>query len=120
MGNITLPKNHWYHPSERSMRSIMITRISNRGSRKRLIWWYIWWYDAAILNSEIHQSDKDGYGFFDPDQPQEHRQYDIGNDMGLEEKYAIEVDSSATLMANEEYKQLMQTLYLRQSEICAM
>ena len=35
------------------------------------------------------------------------------------EKYAIEVDSSATLMANEEYKQLMQTLYLRQSEICA-
>ena len=39
--------------------------------------------------------------------------------MGLEEKYATEVDCSTTPMADEEYTQLMQTLNLRQSEICA-
>ena len=75
--------------------------------------------DTEILNSEIPQSDKDEYGFFDPDQPQEHRHYDIGNDMGFEENYATEVDCSTTPIADEEYTKLMQTLNLRQSEICA-
>ena len=39
--------------------------------------------------------------------------------MGFEEKYAKEVDCSTTPMADEEYTKLMQTLNLRQSEICA-
>ena len=39
--------------------------------------------------------------------------------MGFEEKYATEVDCSTTPMADEEYTKLMQTLNLRQSEICA-
>ena len=29
--------------------------------------------DAAILNSDMSQSDKDDYGFFDPDRPEEQR-----------------------------------------------
>ena len=33
--------------------------------------------DAAILNSDMPQSDKDDYGFFDQDRPEEQRQYDI-------------------------------------------
>ena len=37
--------------------------------------------DAAILNSDMPQSNKDDYGFFDPDRPEEQRQYDIGHDI---------------------------------------
>ena len=33
-------------------------------------------------------TDADDYGLFDPDRPQEHRQYDIGYDMGLYVRYA--------------------------------
>ena len=39
--------------------------------------------------------------------------------MGFEEKYATEVDCSITPMADEESTKLIQTLNLRQSEICA-
>ena len=58
--------------------------------------------DAAILNSDTPQSDKDDYGFFDPDRPEEQRQYDIGHGMGMGEKYATEVNCSTTLMPDEE------------------
>ena len=75
--------------------------------------------DAAILNSDMHQSNKDDYGFFDPDRPEEQRQYDIGHDMGLGEKYATESNCSSAPMPDEEYVKLMQSLNLRQSEICA-
>ena len=50
--------------------------------------------DTAILNSDMPQSDKDDYGFFDPDRPEEQRQYDVGYDMGVGEKYATEVNCS--------------------------
>ena len=72
--------------------------------------------DAAILNSDTLQSDKDDCGFFDPDRPEEQRQYNIGHDMGMGEKYATEVNCSTAPLPDEE---LMQSLNLRQSEICA-
>ena len=75
--------------------------------------------DAAILNSDMPQCDKGDYGFFDPDRPEEQRQYDIGHDMGMGEKYATEVNYLTAPMPNEEYVELMQSLNLRQSEICA-
>ena len=75
--------------------------------------------DAAILNSDMPQSDKDDYGFFDPDRPEEQRHYDIGHDMGMGEKYATEVNCSTAPMPDEEYVELMQSLNLRQNEICA-
>ena len=64
------------------------------------------------------ESGKDDYGFFDPDRPQEHKQYDIGYDMGLGEKYTTQVDCSTVTMRDEEYTQLMQSLNQKQSEIC--
>ena len=69
--------------------------------------------DAAILNSDIPQSDKENYGFFDPDSPEEQRQYDIGHDMGVGEKHATEVKCSTAPMPDEEYEELMQPLNLR-------
>ena len=75
--------------------------------------------DAAILNSDMPQSDKDDHEFFDPDRPEEQRQYDIGHDMGMGKKYATEVNCSTGPMPDEEYVELMQSLNLRQSEICA-
>ena len=75
--------------------------------------------DAVLLNSGMPQSDKDDYGFFDPDRPEEQRQYDIGHDMGMGEKYATEVNCLTAPMTDEEYVELMQSLNLRQSEICA-
>ena len=64
------------------------------------------------------QSDKDQYGFYDPDRPEKHRYYDIGQDLGLREKYITEVDMSPCHMGDQEYLLLMQSLNLRQSEIC--
>ena len=64
------------------------------------------------------QSDKDDYGFLDPDRPEEQRQYDIGHDMGMGEKYDTEVNCSTVPMPDEEYVELMQSLNLRRSEIC--
>ena len=57
--------------------------------------------DATILNSDMPQSDKDDYRFFDPDRPQEHRQYNIGHDMSVGEKYATEVNCSTAPMSDE-------------------
>ena len=54
--------------------------------------------DVEVMNNEMSQSGRDDYGFFDPDRPQEHKQYDIGYDMGLGEKYATEVDCSTVIM----------------------
>ena len=39
--------------------------------------------DTEIMNRGMSQADKDQYGVFDPDRPEEHRQYDIGQDMDL-------------------------------------
>ena len=75
-------------------------------------------YDDIILNSDMPQSDKDVCGFFDPDRPEEPRQYDIGHDMGMGEKNDTEVNCSTSPMPCEEYVELMQSLNLRQSEIC--
>ena len=75
--------------------------------------------DAAILNCDMPQCDKDDCGFFDTDRPEEQRQYDIGHDIGMGEKYATEVNCSTAPMPHEEYVELMQSLNLRQSEICA-
>ena len=74
--------------------------------------------DVEILNNDMPQSDKDDYGFFDPDRPEEQRQYDIGHDMGMGETYDTEVNCSTAPMPDEEYVELMQSLNLRQSEIC--
>ena len=52
---------------------------------------------------DMPQSDKDDYGFFDPDRPEEQSQYVIGHDMGLGEKYATEVNCSTAPMPDEEY-----------------
>ena len=60
-------------------------------------------------------TDADDYGFFYPDRPQEHRQYDIGYDMGLNVRYATEVDCSCGTMQNKEYERLMQSLNLEHS-----
>ena len=45
--------------------------------------------DIEIMNRGMSQTHKDEYGFFDPDRP-EHRQYDIGQDMGLGQKSSTE------------------------------
>ena len=74
--------------------------------------------DREIINRGMSQADKDEYGIFDSDRPEEHRQYDIGHDMGLEQKYTTEVHASHCEMTDEEYLQIMQSLNLRQSEIC--
>ena len=47
--------------------------------------------DTAILNSDMPQSDKDDYGFFDPDRPEEQRQYDIGHDIGVGESMLLKL-----------------------------
>ena len=60
----------------------------------------------------------DDYGFFNLYRPQEHRQYDIGYDMGLNVRYTTEVDCSCGTMQDKEYERLMQSLNLEQSEIC--
>ena len=57
-------------------------------------------------------------GFFNPDRPQEHRQYDIGYDMGLNVRYATEVECSYGTLQDKEYGRLLQSLNLEQSEIC--
>ena len=44
---------------------------------------------------------------FYPDRPQEHRQYDIAFDMGLNVRYAREVDCSCGTMQDKEYERLM-------------
>ena len=74
--------------------------------------------DAEIKNRGMSQADKDEYGFFDPDRPEEHRQYDIGHDMGMGQKYTTKVHASHCEMTDQEYLQIMQSLNLRQSEIC--
>ena len=55
---------------------------------------------------------------FDSDRPQEHRQYDIGYDMGLNVRYATEVDCSCCTKQDKEYERLMESLNLEQGEIC--
>ena len=39
--------------------------------------------------------------FFYPDRPQEHKQYDIGYDMGLNVRYATEADFSCGAMQDK-------------------
>ena len=46
-------------------------------------------------------TDADDYGFFYPDRPQEYNQYDIGHDMGLNVRYAMEVDCSCGTMQDK-------------------
>ena len=76
--------------------------------------------DVAILNRDMPKSDKDDYGFSDPDRPEEQRQYDTGHDMGMGEKYDTEVNCSTASMPDEEYVELMQSLNLRQNEFVHM
>ena len=61
----------------------------------------------------------DEYGFFDPDRPEEHTKHDLANDMGQTCTYQTQVDYSGTKMTDSEYIQLMQSLNLKQSELCA-
>ena len=56
--------------------------------------------------------------FFLPRQPQESKQYDIGYDVGLNVRYATEVDCSCGTMQDREYERLIQSLNLEQSEMC--
>ena len=56
--------------------------------------------------------------FFNPDIPQEHRQYDIGYDMGLNVRDATDMDWSCGTMQDKEYERLMHSLNLEQSGIC--
>ena len=70
------------------------------------------------MDDEIQNNGKDEHGFFCPVRPDEHRHYDTGIDLGLEGKYGTEVDLSHYQMGEEEYTQLMQSLNLRQSEVC--
>ena len=75
--------------------------------------------DREIINRGMSQVDKDEYGIFDPDRPEEHRQYDIGHDIGLGlQRYTTEVHASHCEMTHQECLQIMQSLNLRQSEIC--
>ena len=43
-----------------------------------------------IKEKHSYTVDTDDYGFFDPDRPQQHRQYDIGYDMGLNVRYTTD------------------------------
>ena len=70
--------------------------------------------DAEIKKRSMSQADKDEYGFFYPDRPEEHRTYDIRHDMGMGQKYTTEVHASHCEMTDQEYLQIMQSLNLRQ------
>ena len=59
------------------------------------------------------------YGFFDPDRPEEHTKHDLAYYMGQTCTYQRQVDYWGTKMTNSEYVQLMQSLNLKQSELCA-
>ena len=63
-----------------------------------------------IKEKHSYTIDMDDYGFFYPDRPQQHRQYDIGYDMGLNVRYATGVDRSCGIMSDKEYESLMQSL----------
>ena len=60
----------------------------------------------------------DEYGFFDPDRPEEHTKHDLAYDMGQTCTYQTQVDYSGTKMTDSEYMQLMQSLNIKQSELC--
>ena len=61
----------------------------------------------------------DEYGFFDPDRPEEHTKYVLAYGVGQTCTYQTQVDYSGTKMTGSEYMQLMQSLNLKQSGLCA-
>ena len=58
------------------------------------------------------------YGLFDADRPEKHTKHDLAYDMGQTCTYQMQVDYSGTKMTDSEYVQLMQSLNLKQSELC--
>ena len=60
----------------------------------------------------------DKYGFYDPDRPEEHTKHDLAYDMGQNCAYQTQVDYSGTKMTDNECMQLIQSLNLKQSELC--
>ena len=57
---------------------------------------------------------------FYPDRPHEHIESDIGYDMDIAQstRYDTELDCSGIKMTDTEYAQLMQSLNLKQSDLC--
>ena len=58
--------------------------------------------------------------FFYPDRPRDHREIDIGEDLGITQggTCATEVDCSSNKISDIEYRQLMQSLNQKQSKLC--
>ena len=58
--------------------------------------------------------------FFYPDRPKDYRKIDIEEDLGVIQgsTYAMEVDCISNKMSDSEYRQLMQSLSQKQSELC--
>ena len=71
-------------------------------------------------NNENLDNTRDEYGFIYPDRPRDHREIDIGEDLGVTQggTYATGVDYSSNKMSDSEYRQLMQLLNQKRSELC--
>ena len=71
------------------------------------------------FKSALAQNTTDEYGLFDPDRPEEHTKHDLACDMVQTCTYQTQIDYSGTKITDSEYMQLMQSLNLKQSELCA-
>ena len=71
-------------------------------------------------NNENLANTRDEYGIFNTDRPRDHRDIDIGEDVSATQSgaYTTEVDYSSNKMSESEYRQLMQSLNQKQSELC--
>ena len=71
-------------------------------------------------NNDNLGNTSDEYGFFYPGRPRDHREIDIGVDLDVTQGgiYATEVDCSSSKMSDSEYRQLMQSLDQKHSELC--
>ena len=81
--------------------------------------------EAMLEQEDISNNDTDTnecltgeYAFFDPERPIQQQNYDIGYDMGQDVPYQTEVDCSGTKISEHEYMKLMQSLNLKQNELC--
>ena len=81
--------------------------------------------EAMLEEEDISNNDTDTneyltgeYAFFDPERPIQQQNYDIGYDIGQDVPYQTEVDCSGTKISEDEYMKLMQSLNLKQNELC--
>ncbi len=72
---------------------------------------------AEVEAEQEGETESESFVYFDPERPIEHRQYDIGIDIGASSSVPA-TDSNTVMISDDNYTALLQSLNLKQRESC--